>query len=327
LPLAETLGGLGSDYWPTASETQREDAAIHLEGANLQRTDLTLSVLRSAHLEGANLQDTFLVGVSLRNAYLGIPDSYDANPATSGDYLKGQVSFADLRKAYFDASSTLASVILGGNMHGVVRIADVRWGNVNLATVEWSQIDRLGDENVARDRRTQAGTRKNRDSRTADYREATRAYLQLSYNLRNQGIREHADRFAYRAQICQRLVLKYQRKFIRYAGSLFLDLISGYGYKPMRSVVTYVIVILSFAAMYFALTNVALAPFLPSHSSPLAWYEALVLSVSSFHGRGLFPTGLSLGDPIAILAAFEAIIGLLIEITFIATFTQRFFAR
>jgi hypothetical protein len=36
---------------------------------------------------------------------------------------------------------------------------------------------------------------------------------------------------------------------------------------------------------------------------------------------------LALNDPIAIVAAAEAIIGLLIEITFIATFTQRFFAR
>ncbi len=82
-----------------------------------------------------------------------------------------------------------------------------------------------------------------------------------------------------------------------------------------------------FAGAYFTLTNFGVMPFLPSHSSPLAWYEAVVLSISSFHGRGLFPTGLSLGDPVAILAAVEAIIGLLIEITFIATFTQRFFAR
>lgn len=59
----------------------------------------------------------------------------------------------------------------------------------------------------------------------------------------------------------------------------------------------------------------------------LRWDEALVLSISNFHGRGLFPTGLSLGDPVAILAAIEAIIGLLIEIARIATLTQRFFAR
>ena len=41
-----------------------------------------------------------------------------------------------------------------------------------------------------------------------------------------------------------------------------------------------------------------------------------MLSVSAFHGRGFFQPVQSLGDPVAILAAAEAIIGLLIEISF-----------
>jgi hypothetical protein len=46
--------------------------------------------------------------------------------------------------------------------------------------------------------------------------------------------------------------------------------------------------------------------------------------LASFHGRGFFQPVQSLGDPIAALAALEAVLGLLIEISFIATFTQRF---
>ncbi len=57
------------------------------------------------------------------------------------------------------------------------------------------------------------------------------------------------------------------------------------------------------------------------------WDEALVLSISSFHGRGFFTSGISLSDTLARLAAGEAIIGLLIEVTFIATSTQRFFGK
>jgi hypothetical protein len=59
----------------------------------------------------------------------------------------------------------------------------------------------------------------------------------------------------------------------------------------------------------------------------LTWDEALVLSINSFHGRGFFSSDIRLGDTYARLAAGEAIVGLLIEITFIATLTQRFFAR
>jgi len=86
----------------------------------------------------------------------------------------------------------------------------------------------------------------------------------------------------------------------------------------------------------------------PATSDPIAWraywqtqnqarrtepeislerQEALVLSVSSFHGRGFFSQEISLGDTYARLAAVEAVIGLMIEISLIATFTQRFFGK
>ncbi len=88
----------------------------------------------------------------------------------------------------------------------------------------------------------------------------------------------------------------------------------------MRSVFTYTLVVLGFASVYYLLgSNVhpALAPL-----------DALIFSVTSFHGRGFTPGELvTLHNPLTVLAAGEAIIGLLIEITFIATFTQRFFAR
>ncbi len=87
----------------------------------------------------------------------------------------------------------------------------------------------------------------------------------------------------------------------------------------MRSIIAYILLVCAFAAAY--LVN---AQFAAPH---LTWDEALVLSISAFHGRGFFSSDIHLGDTLARLAAGEAIIGLLIEITFIATFTQRFFAR
>lgn len=103
------------------------------------------------------------------------------------------------------------------------------------------------------------------------------------------------------------------------AFSWLLDLISGYGYEPVRSVIAYVVIILLFTGLY--LVN---GQFAAPH---LRWDEALVLSISSFHGGGFFVSGISLGNNLAPIAAGEAIIGLLIEISFIATFTQRFFGR
>jgi hypothetical protein len=47
---------------------------------------------------------------------------------------------------------------------------------------------------------------------------------------------------------------------------------------------------------------------------------------ASFHGRGFFPGYRARRSP-TILAAFEALVGLLIEVTFIATLTRRLFGK
>jgi hypothetical protein len=49
--------------------------------------------------------------------------------------------------------------------------------------------------------------------------------------------------------------------------------------------------------------------------------------MTAFHGRGFFPDQFHPGDPQALVAAIEALVGLLIEVTFIATLTQRLFGK
>ena len=94
-------------------------------------------------------------------------------------------------------------------------------------------------------------------------------------------------------------------------------MLAGYGYRPGRSIFWYLVIIVGFALTYHALGQLSLYP-----------PDALVFSLTSFHGRGFFP-GLgneaSLHNPLVVLAAIEAIVGLFIEISFIATFTKRFF--
>jgi hypothetical protein len=114
-------------------------------------------------------------------------------------------------------------------------------------------------------------------------------------------------------------VLRRQRKPLRALFSGFLDLLAGYGFKPERSLTAYLLAILGFGTAYFILGQ-SVGP----HLSPLG---AFVLSMTSFHGRGFFPGSIAVDDPLTVVAAFEALVGLVIEVGFIATFTQRFFAR
>src|SRR6516162_6371808 len=102
-----------------------------------------------------------------------------------------------------------------------------------------------------------------------------RAYRRLAIALREQGISEDADRFAYLAQYLQRGVLGRQRQWARAFGSWLLDRLAGYGYKPLRSIFTYVLVIAAFTLIYLILGG--------AHGQGLSWNEALVVSMTAFH--------------------------------------------
>jgi uncharacterized protein YjbI with pentapeptide repeats len=290
----------------------------HLENASLSEVYLQGALLRRAHLEGADLSGAHLEGVRLDGDALARirrwkPDFPEVLPA------------ADIGLAFFDAGTVLEGATLGDDRFSYVCVADVRWGDVNLSVVRWSQGRRrrpvrLGDERAARRQHRLDGKPKSAAERLADYETAVRAYRQLALALQAQGLNEDAARFAYRAQVLQRAVLRRQGRVGSWLFSHLLDVLAGYGYKPGRSLVAYVVVVVFFAAAYFVLGQ--------THGSVhFAPDTALVFSVTSFHGRGFFPGGVSLEDPITKVAAAEALVGLLIEISFIATFTQRFFGK
>ncbi len=182
--------------------------------------------------------------------------------------------------------------------------------------MQWDTLQRLGDE---RGVGLRAGA--------FEHEAVVRAYRQLAAQLRAEGMSEVADRFARRAQIRQRSVLLRRGKFGQYLFSGFLALLAGYGYRPGRTLFWYLAVISGFAIAYFRVTHGLPVLFLAP--SPLKdkveWTQAFVLSFSAFHGRGIFNPPGDLAHPVAILATAESVFGLFIEISFIATFTQRFF--
>ncbi len=336
--LATHENGHGPINWN--DESQQERQGLDLRGSILDRTNLSnlplaklqaglsewgddnitdqssiasfeFACLSSAHLEGANLR-----GVALRRCDLRGADLYGAH-----------LENADLRSVFFDETSTLRQATLGGIKHKFAHVADVRWGGINLAVIAWPSVKQaniliLGDEHEANQQKTKDGNVKDKDTRIYEYERAKRANRQLASELQEQGLNELATHFAYRAQMLQRTVFRLQggrHSFGQYLFSLFLDLLAGYGYKPWRSFLAYLLVIIAFATAYFIIGR-TVGPVL----SPLG---SFVFSMTSFHGRGFFPGGITLDDPLTVLAALEAFVGLVIEVTFIATLTQRLFGK
>ena len=316
LPLAHLRGGLTSREWLVATDAQRDMAAVNVIGCDLFRANLEGARLRRAHLEQTSFQQAHLEDAYLEEAFLERTNLFRTH--FEGADLRGaHLEDAVLCEAFFDVGTNLRNLILGKKGLGSALLADVHWGGVNLATLNWSQVNILGDEYVAQQKKYN-DTIKDKENRLKEFEQADRANRQLAVELQAQGLNEDAARFAYRAQKLQRVVFRRQRKFAKYLFSGILDLLAGYGYKPIRSVIWYLVIIFGFAMAYYVFGHL---PFFP---------DVFVFSLTSFHGRGFFP-GLgnetSLHNPLVVLAALEAVIGLLIEISFIATFTQRFFGK
>ncbi len=353
LPLVRMRGGLMRDEWQLATLEQRDIAGVQLEGADLSEAHLEGATLEGAHLARATMRhvhmwEVNLFRANLKNVYLRGGHLEQANlrgTQLDGAYLfEAHLEGADLRNAFFDSATNLERITLGEKKIGYATLADVHWRDVNLSVVDWAKMKRLGDEFRAYKRELERGakTGNERQRRLEDYSAAVRANRQLANTMRAQGMNEVAVRYAYRAQVLERKVLWRQIKWgwlesfpqekpgglrlalrrlwlsIRKSGayifSWFLDILAGYGYKPGRSLLIYLLMILSFATCYYFV----------GHLSPP---EALIFSLTSFHGRGFLQGSFGLGSPVTALAAGEAVVGLFIEISFIATFTQRYFGR
>jgi uncharacterized protein YjbI with pentapeptide repeats len=342
LPLARLRGGNMVSEVRTVE--QLSVAALHLEGAILRETHLEGVMLRHAYLDhanlhGAHLEEALLVGIhaegiELYEAHLERARLSRAN-LQSADLVRSHLERADLRWANLDDAdlseahleearlnrallnrvTALEDTVLGNKERAYVSLADVQWGDANLTVVKWSQVDMLGDEQEARQRRRN-GEVKDAAMRLREFETAARANQQLANVLQAQGVNEDAKRFAYRAQKLQRIVLRRQKKFGPYLFSLFLDGVAGYGYRPQRCLYVYVLALIGFTLAHY-IVGVLAGPH-------LTWLSALAVSVQSLHGR-IFSFQPS--DPQTLLNTIEAFVGLFIEAIVVAVITQRILGK
>lgn len=280
-----------------------------LEGASLINVDFT-----ACHLDDCNLRRAMLCGATLVAARLENADLSNAN-------LAG----ADLRRAVFNGQTRLDGARFADRANGPARLAGLNWGAVDLAGVAWDEAPVLGDEVAARRRRDPSGQRLSRDERLLRYHAAVLANAQLALALTLNGLNEAATPYAYQAQVLQRRTLCRQiiwrgevTRCGAYLLSSLLGLLTGYGYRVGRIVIAYLLIVTAFAVALFAFGRHA--------GHPLAPQDALLVSLTAFHGR-VFSGQLAPNSLQSWITAGEAVVGLIIESVFIAMLTQRFFGR
>jgi uncharacterized protein YjbI with pentapeptide repeats len=298
-----------------------------MERANFREADFRFANLSGAcfdymDLSRARLLRANLCGSTFRQTKLGGSGLFEAD-----------LSGANLRGCYLDEQTNLNDIRISSQ----TMLGEIHWNGASILRVPWNTLQqhgflRLGDEDripqPVTQRDDEGAIIKHRPKTRAEsvqaIRDAARAYASVSQELYNQNLRGIAAQFRLREHRLERRALFKARKpgsLLAGMGSWLLDLVSGYGELPSRTFVAYVLVVLFFSLLDYLVTNTIRGSTTIVH---LSWDESLVLSLTSFHGRGFFPGYLQLNDWVARIGAVEAVIGLFIELILIATFSRRF---
>lgn len=259
-----------------------------LTGADFTSADLRDASLPRAQMEGVKLEEAKLNGADLSGAKLLGADLSRAS------LDRTDLSSADLSATTIGSVDELKSVIIDGN----TRFNEVKWGG------------RL----VMQPRKI-----KDREQRLRAYRLAAQTNHEIAEMLREGGFLAEASSYRLAEQRMRRGILRNTQRYGAWLFSYLLNIMSGYGERLGRTLSTYVAVILGFATLYFLGAN-----YFGLEAARLSPYQAIILSVVSFHGRGFVSSFLQLGDPMSGITVVESVIGLLIEAIIIATFSRRF---
>ncbi len=279
-----------------------------LRGSLLNDADLTGSAIIDCKFDGALLANADLRGCFAARASFAGADLRGANLSRldlSEVQLTGaNLAGADLRKLRMDGGTICSSLVLDNH----TKLGDVGWNPHYLGEIDWQAVDRVGEE----DDIAQAATRA---TRSQACRAAILATHSLAVSLKERGLGPEASRLRLREQRIQRQWLRVRRLWLPYLGSLVLDLVSGYGERLGSIIWSYLAFVLGFGLIDFIL-GVTVGP-------SLTLINAIILSVVSFHGGG-FLSGIALGGPLSVCVAIESIVGLAIEMIFIASLCRRF---
>lgn len=312
--------------------------SANARGASLQRVNLAFAKcigadFSNARLQGANLAFAKCMGADFSNARMreAVFSGADCGGAnfSNARLIGADLRQADLRGALFSVDTSLAGAqFAGAQLHGI------QWRGVDLSETDLRNVKKIRDEAEAK--------KAKRHEKPERYRQAAEAYGALSTALRQCGLARESVDLHYRSMLMDQRASEFEfktrllflaprgsgflrrvRRFLtspahllRWIGTLLLGAIAGYGDKPWRALISYAIVVTAFAAGYFAVST-------PTNH-PLGVIGSLVLSLTSFHGRGFNSINVAIQSPVAEISALEAMMGAFIELLFVAAFTRRF---
>ena len=332
-----------------------------LAGANLVAAGLTGANLSHADLKGANLWDADLKGADLSGAHLEGANLLRAR-LEGADLSGARLEGTDLSEAHLEGADLSGAHLEGANLSGAhlnhVTLSQVTFDNTNLAVVKWGEVRKLGNELRAEGGRgvdpQYSCSAAARIYRALSIKLRSQGIIDAArFHYRSEVMERKALFYETRGLLFSWRFYHAPLPFARWLVSWVLGMFMGYGDYISRLFLTYAGVVVAFAAVYLGLTyqpaaghpltmlpwprafaavswvrdlvSFWLVRFPAAYSAASTKYklDALVFSVTAFHGRGLQVQPWSQQDVVIWWAGVEAVLGLLIEALFVAAFARR----
>lgn len=266
-----------------------------MHGLKLRNTNLeNINLVNHGHHHGYSLRHADLYRAKLKNAHMfNIDLSYSS-------LMKADLRGANLHKARLEQANLLGIKLDHAKLEGV------NWGNRVLQETKALETD-------------------NSEEKIQLFSEAEEIYRNIGREMRNQGMTAEIGWFFYREMVVRRMQLP--RFSVARTLSKAIDLLCGYGEKPVRLIGVSVFVILSLAVLY-AIVGIQHGDSINSFAYATTFTESIQVFFNSLYFSIVTFTTLGYGDfsPVGIsrvIASIQAITGSFFIALFVVVFVRR----
>jgi len=276
---------------------------IELEEVDLRFANLCDANLENAKMYEVNLQDAILSGTNLHKALLFIVNLKNA-----------RLTDSNLKEAYLWEVNFLGADLVGANLRDTDFDKKTNLHNVNL-------------RNCRLDNSTLKNAYMNLDKiviqeKENDYLVAKDIYLLLKNYFTREGMHDISGEYYYREKLMETKYNWKDKKYFKWIFNMFLNLVAGYGERPLQVLVWWAGIIFGYAAIYYFYNGiyVRIANNIASYNPK--FLEALYFSIVTFTTLGFGDLAPKPGF-FQIFASFEALLGAIFMAMFIYVFARK----
>lgn len=282
----------------------------NLEGADFEGSDLKKSLfyranLKKADFRGADLKDTNFMDSNLYKAILG------------GTNLQNAIlTKCNLQEAYLGGANLENVDLHGSNLRDADFSEDTKLHNVNLfkCKIENSNLKfafNQIDDKVIQERNSEK-----------NYFEAKEVYRTLKNYFRQESIYDISGKYYYKEKLMEAKCNWKDKKYFKWISNMFLNLVAGYGERPLRVLIWWVGIILGYSFIYYFYNGIYIRMANNINSYNPKFLEALYFSIVTFTTLGFGDFAPKPGF-FQLFASFEALLGAIFMAMFIFVFARK----